>query len=397
MSELVYDIVVVGAGPAGGVAARHSAKGGARVLIVEEHNEVGVPVNCAEGASEDTLRDAGVRPKPPIISQRIEGVRVHAPNMKYVEISGAGYTGYILNRDVFDRELVYMALDSGADMMLGARVVDLIFENGVVKGVVVRRRGRLLKIRANVVIGADGFSSIVRRRAGLGRITDLCSCIQYRLANVELDDPHMIDVYLGTEVAPGGYAWVFPKSDDVANVGLGVRRIHKAPAIEYLKRFIKRDPRFRKAKPILVNGGPVPVCGPLERLVGDGVMLAGDAAAQVVPCTGAGIHSSVDAGRMAGEVAAEAVRVGDFSRDFLSNYEKVWREGWGRRMRDSRKVVKALDRLSDEDLNTLASILTSEDVLNLANGVDVVGTVMRIMTRAPATVIKTLFTYLTAK
>jgi len=105
----------------------------------------------------------------------------------------------------------------------------------------------------------------------------------------------------------------------------------------------------------------------------------------------------VDAGRMAGEVAAEAVRVGDFSRGFLSKYEEVWREGWGRRMRDSRKVVKALDRLSDEDLNTLAGILTSEDILNLANGVDVVGTVMRIMTRAPATVIKTLFTYLTAK
>ena len=397
MPELAYDIVVVGAGPAGGAAARYAAKGGGRVLIVEEHNEVGVPVNCAEGASEGTLRDAGVRPRTPIVSQRIEGVRVYAPNMKCVEIKGGGYTGYVLNRDQFDRELVYMALDSGAEIMLGARVVDLLFEDGSVRGVVVRRRGELLKIRSGVVIGADGFYSVVRRRAGLGRITDLCSCIQYRLANVKLDDPHVIDIYFGSEVAPGGYAWVFPKSDDVANIGLGVRRIHKAPAIEYLKRFVKRDPRFRNAKPILINGGPVPVCGPLKRLVADGVMLAGDAAAQVVPCTGAGIHSSVDAGRMAGEAAAAAVEEGDTSESFLSRYESAWSESWGRRMRDSRRVVKALDRLSDKDLNTLAEILTAEDVLNLANGVDVAGTVIRIMKRAPVSVIKAIMAYITAK
>ncbi|MDH5792312.1 MAG: hypothetical protein OEZ44_08985, partial [Candidatus Bathyarchaeota archaeon] len=132
----------------------------------------------------------------------------------------------------------------------------------------------------------------------------------------------------------------------------------------------------------------------LDEIVGDGLMLVGDAAGQLIPMTGAGVHSGVVAGRMAGQVAAKAIEEGDVSASRLSEYEKLFDEYWGRRIRDSRKIVEMLDRFSDEDLNTLASIVTNEDVLNLANGTAVTRTLAKIVARAPLKIIRLMSAYL---
>ena len=377
------------------MAARAAAEQGADVILLEEHPQVGLPVSCAEGLSLNGLKDAGVEPKPDVVSQEITRVRVYAPNGRYLELTSSDWVGYTINRNVFDRILSEMAVDAGAELMTNSKAAGVLKQNGTVSGVSVIRGGEALRIEAKVVIGADGYASTVRRSAGLGRwYPDFVTCAQYRLGNLSLDEPDVNEFRLGSKVAPGAYAWVFPKSEEVANVGLGVRRIHAEPPIAYLKRFIDSDPRFRKAKVLMVNGGITPASGIVDEIVGDGVMLVGDAAGQLIPCTGAGVHAGVVAGRMAGEVAARSVEEGDVTASRLSEYERTFDAVWGKRIRDSGRVVKMLDRFSDEDLNTLAEVLTNEDVINLANGIDVARTLARLVRRAPLKIVRLVAAYM---
>ncbi|MFB0557756.1 MAG: geranylgeranyl reductase family protein [Candidatus Bathyarchaeia archaeon] len=395
MRILDCDIIVVGAGPAGSLAARSAAERGARVILLEEHPQVGYPVSCAEGLSLSGIKDAGVEPKPPIVSQEITKARVYAPNRDYVELTSSDWRGYNLNRDAFDRALAENAVEAGAELMLNTRAKTVIWDGDAVSGVKATGEDGLLEIRAKVVIGADGYASVIRKTAGFGSwFPDVCTCAQFRLGNLDLDEPDVNDFLLGSNVAPGGYAWVFPKSNEVANVGVGVRRIHKAPPVEYLKRFVDSDSRLEGAKVLLVNGGICPVSGTLDKTVDDGIMLVGDAAGQLIPMTGAGVHSGVEAGKIAGEIAAEAAEMGDVSASRLSVYEKRFDEYWGKRISDSRKVLEMLDRFSDENLNTLARVITNEDIINLANGVAVTRTLARIVTRSPIGIIKLISAYI---
>ncbi len=388
------DVLVVGAGPAGSMASRAAAERGAEVVLLEEHPEVGKPVYCAEGLSLNGLRDAGVEPSPVVVSQEIKKARVIAPNGSFVELKSTDWVGYTLNRDVFDRTLAENAVKAGAELFTGTRARRVIKEGGAVVGVEAEQAGELLRIDAKVVMGADGYASVVRRSSGLGRwYPDVVTCAQYQLGGLSLEEPEVNEFHLGARVAPGGYAWVFPKSSKVANVGLGVRRIHKEPPIEYLKRFVESDPRFDGAEVLKRNGGVTPCSGMLGRIVDDNLMLVGDAAGQLIPCTGAGIHSGVEAGKMAGEVAARAVAKGDTSKSSLSEYVRRFEACWGKRIRDSRKVIEMLDRFNDEDLNALAEVITNEDVLSLANGTDVPMTLARLIRRSPTKIIRLLAAY----
>ncbi len=395
MRRLECDIVVVGAGPAGSLAARTAAENGAQVILLEEHLEVGKPVYCAEGLSLDGLKDAGVEPRPPIVSQEITKARVYAPDMNFVELTSSDWRGFTLNRDVFDRTLSENAVRAGAELMTGTRATGVIRDDDTVTGVEASNEGEPLRVKARVVIGADGHASVVRRTAGFRRwFPDVCTCAQYRLGGLSLDEPEVNDFLLGSRIAPGGYAWIFPKSGQVANVGLGVRRIHAAPPIEYLKKWVSSDPRFKDAEIQLVNGGICPVSGNLDKTVDNGVILCGDAAGQLIPMTGAGIHSGVEAGKMAGDTASRAVEEGDVSAVRLSEYERRFEDYWGKRIRDSRKVLEMLDKFSDNNLNTLAKVITHEDVLNLANGTAVARTLTRIVARAPIGIMGLISAYL---
>ena len=389
------DVVVVGAGPAGCLAAKTAASKGVHVVLLEEHAEIGVPVHCAEGLSLNGIMDAGLEPVKPIVSQKISRARVFAPNRSHVDLTSGDWVGYTLNRDVFDRTLGERAVKAGAELLTCTEANSVLKEGEEIVGVMAAQRGEPLQIRAKVVVGADGCRSIIRRSAGLTRwYPDIVTCAQYQLGGLQLDDPETNEFYIGSKYASGGYAWVFPKSEEVANVGLGVRHAHDKPAIEYLRRFIDSDPRFKGAKVLRRGGGVTPVSGMLEKIVDDHLMLVGDAAGQLIPLTGAGVHSGVEAGKIAGAVAAEAVEEGDLSVERLSEYRTSFEKYWGKRIRDSRRVVEMLDKFNDDDLDALASIVTNEDVLNLANGNDVKKTLARIVKRSPVKIMKLIAAYL---
>jgi digeranylgeranylglycerophospholipid reductase len=391
MRSLSCDVLVVGAGPVGSVAARTASECGADVLLLEEHPEVGSPVFCAEGISLKCVEDSGLEAKPPLVCHDITETRIIAPDTNYIELVSPKWSEFIINRDFFDRALSEKAVKSGVRLMTNTRAITVTKKGDTVTGVMAKSTEAELKISAKVVVGADGHASIVRKTSGLSRwFSDVYTCAQFKIGGLDLN-PQVKEILLGGNIAPGGYAWVFPKSREVANVGLGVRRIHKTSPIEYLKRYVDSDARFKGAEIQRVTGGICPASGTLSKIVDNGVMVVGDAAGQLMPLTGAGVQSGIEAGRISGEVAAQSVEEGDVSASRLSMYERRFDGEWGERIRNSRWGRDLLDRLRDEDLNRLPRVISGEDLVKLANGHTAVKrTIVRVMTRSPGDIISLL-------
>ncbi|MBL7183069.1 MAG: geranylgeranyl reductase family protein [Anaerolineae bacterium] len=338
-----YDVVVVGAGPGGSVAAREAAKLGLSVLLLEKRQEIGSPVRCAEGVAHELLMPF-IEPDPHWISAEATKAQITViDDGTTVARRAEGGKGYVLERRVFDRVLAEEAATAGAQVMVKTAATGLLLEDGVVRGVVARGLGGAMEIECAVVIGADGVESQVGPWAGLDTalsLRDTMACAQYLLAGIEIDSACCY-YYVGQGVAPGGYAWVFPKGEGKANVGLGVQAdVAADSALNYLTRFIEGQPNLAqggvlslsKGSPVTLVVGGVPVAPPLPRLVTSGLMLVGDAARQVDPLTGGGIANAMLAGRLAAEVAAQAIAAGDASADALAPYEKRWVAGRGRKM-----------------------------------------------------------------
>ncbi|MBL7075695.1 NAD(P)/FAD-dependent oxidoreductase, partial [candidate division KSB1 bacterium] len=321
-----YDVIVVGGGPAGLLAARTAAEGGVSVLLLEKDREIGVPVRCAEGVGVKGLKEF-MEPDDRWIANRIDGVRFIAPDGTVVPVYSQEL-GYILNRKVFDYELARQAAARGVRILTKAFVNGLIRENGWVKGVTVLYDGREQMIGAQVVIGADGVESRAGRWAGLRTMTtprNMEICAQMTLAHSAIDQ-RFCDFFFGKKVAPGGYVWIFPKGERLANVGIGIRGdyVKNRSPLSYLNEFVEK--RFPGAAILTMVAGGVPIDKPVKRMVTNGFMLAGDAAHQSNPMSGGGIINAMEAGRLAGQVAARAIREENVSQKRLEEYELEWDE-----------------------------------------------------------------------
>jgi digeranylgeranylglycerophospholipid reductase len=359
------DVVVVGAGPAGLTAARAISSRGFNVAILERERRLGMKP-CGEAVSKKTIDASAVTPSKDFIVQEITCASVYSPNERNVSIEDELGAGYILNKTLFLQHLAEKAAEVGATFYMNQAVVDVSRGDDMVK--VKTKNGDW---QTPLLLGADGFSSVVSRKLVFEKAgaRTLIPCLQYVMVNCNLDDPHTIAFYLGSNVAPFGYAWVFPTGRKKANVGIGVRG---SPAKPYLDQFIKEHPTlFSKAEIIGVEAAPVTISGVLERIVDDNVMLVGEAAGQVIPFSGGGIHSSIAAGTMAGETAVKALEEENLSRSRLRKYAERFDEHWGKRIRDSLKALHVIERLSDDDLNSLADILEPQDIINLVNGTDI--------------------------
>ncbi|MCX6641240.1 MAG: NAD(P)/FAD-dependent oxidoreductase [bacterium] len=352
-----YDVIIVGAGPAGSMTARYAAEGGASVLLLEKDRDIGLPVRCAEAVGAKTLASY-VELNPSWIAHQLSGVRFTSPNGITFDVM-TDNLGYILNRRIFDQELGRKAAQAGATVLTRAYVCGLILRADQVCGVKVRFPDGEKEIAAKIVVGADGVESRVGRWAGMRTnfaLKDFESCYQVMLGGVSLET-NCIHCYFGHDVAPGGYAWVFPKGADVANVGLGIAadRSDGLNAKDYLDRFLEKN--FPNASILACVAGGVPAAKPLKKIHGPGVMLVGDAAAHTNPLTGGGISNAIAAGKLCGEVAARCVKQGGWSEADLAVYTKEYDANWGNHQRNSYRLKEAVHHIKDETLNKAAHIL----------------------------------------
>jgi digeranylgeranylglycerophospholipid reductase len=366
------DVVVVGAGPGGSLAAREAARGGAKTLFLDRRQEIGAPKRCAEGLSLEGMEAVGVQPHPTWAVGRIQGAVLYPPNNpKVCIVDDPAAVGYVLERKVFEKALAAQAIEAGAQCMVKTFIDGVLKDGDRVTGVTGDFMGKRVRVNAKVVIGADGIDSLVGRKAGLRtmqKMTDFHSAAQYEMAGVNCDMTRL-HLFFGSQVAPFGYVWIFPKANGLANVGIGILTTESRPggrAIDYLDRFIASRPDiFKNASPVEINASGIPVSAGLKKFWGNGILLVGDAAQQVNPIHGGGIALAMRGGAIAGGLAAEAVRAGDTSEAFLSVYHDRWMKAEGHTLQKLYKFRMFMEELSDQDMDRIADIITGDVIVDL--------------------------------
>ena len=352
------DVLVVGAGPAGSVAASEAKRAAPEldVVLLERDRVVGLPVRCAEGVGDAGLREFVDPDDAPWVARRITRIIFVAPDDTEVAVAEGRTVAWILDRTRFDAFLATGAAAAGVEVRVATEAA------GMERGpdgrwrVRVRGPGGEDTLCARVVIGADGVEAMVGRWAGLDTrvpARDMESCAQYVVQNVQFD-PDAVYLQFGDRIAPGGYAWLFPKGVGIANVGLGIvaLRADGRNAREYLDAWIAR--RYPASATVGSTVGGVIVNPTIKQTYGDGVLIAGDAAHMVNPLSGAGIVTAMKAGRLAGRVAAAAIREGDTGARRLSAYHQAWMELLGEDHRTYYRIKQALESLDDGFYNALA-------------------------------------------
>ncbi|MBN2460227.1 MAG: NAD(P)/FAD-dependent oxidoreductase [Candidatus Cloacimonetes bacterium] len=350
-----YDIVVIGAGPAGSMAARFAAENGASVLILERDREPGIPVRCAEGVSHN-----GISPFIKIdkrwIAATIEMAKLQSPDGNYAVMYNNG-TGYVLERRIFDTALCELACSKGAQLLTKADATGLLQDDKGISGVRYRHLGNIKEVKCRIVIAADGVESRAGRWAGIKtaiKLEDIDTCAQYTITGIDVDN-RCCDFYFGNEISPGGYIWVFPKSSHSANVGIGIagHLAEKKSPQEYLDAFLEQH--YPRAKATYTVFGCVPTAVTLKEITADNIMLVGDAARQVNPITGGGIVQGMIAGSLAGKVAADSVRKKDYSAEFLRKYHREWNKRLGNIQKTMHAMKSRFFNMNDDRFNRIVA------------------------------------------
>lgn len=345
-----YDIIVVGAGPAGATTATVAAQAGAQVLLLEEHSKVGRPIQCTGLLSARGWRLA--RLDRSIVVREIRGVRACAPDGAFIDLGGERVRAYVIDRDRFDQELVERAAHAGVNVRTGVRAMALAsYEDHQRRLWVQSPGGPKEKLRARVIIGADGAHSLIAQQAGLPqpqkRLLGLQAVVEYRSPKSDF-----VEVFFGKRWTGGFFGWAVPERDGCARVGLATECLRAAKqSFERL-----RVEHCLGGKILCYQSGMIPI-GPAERTVADGVLLVGDAAGQAKPTSGGGIYTGMLCGRIAGEVAAKAALSENTTARSLSEYERRWRKKLERELLLGFQAQQILTQLSDEQLTQLLKLL----------------------------------------
>lgn len=351
-----YDVLVVGAGPAGSMAAKYAAKSGARVLMIEEHAAVGQPVQCAGLISTRAYEGCEV---PETLSKHaIRGAHIHAPDHRVLSVDGKRTMAYVIDRGELDQAMALEALKSGVTSLIKTRFSGFRRQGGRII-VTATSHGEPIEIETHVLIGADGLQSAVGRLAGLERVQTVLTCAQAEVY-ADIVDPDFVELYVGRDVAPGFFAWAIPTRWGTVRVGL----CSSDRSIDLLNPLIECVSPRSAASFVRFSVGAIPI-GPPACTVTDGILIVGDAAGQVKPTSGGGIYPGTLCAKIAGTVAGQAVAESDTSKDALMAYDAQWRSEVGRELVNGLRIREGLNKLSDDDLNYVIGALDDEKMLDI--------------------------------
>jgi digeranylgeranylglycerophospholipid reductase len=350
-----YDVAVVGAGPAGTTTAHVVAKQGYRTIVIERRSKVGIPIQCGElvptpsearNLFPSSKRMPGAVNVPhEFITNKTRAIRLISPNGSIYEFP---FQASIVDREKFDQHLAHLAEDAGAELLLGSTLKNRTSNNELT----IKTDSSLIKTNPGLVVGADGAHSVVAQ--SLGRHykhseSDLSPSLQYVMRGADVDSS-VVEMYFGGKIAPGGYAWVIPKGEGIANIGFGMRRsiaLDDTPLRIYLERFAFKTlaSSLKSAKIMSRVGAIIPVGGPLKKTWAKNALLVGDAAGHVMASNGGGIPTALCGGMIAGDVISDHLK----QDTPLSVYEDQWRAEFGRELDTALRVLRVADSVMPSD------------------------------------------------
>ncbi len=382
-----YDIVVIGGGPAGSTAARKASETGASVLLIEKKRVVGIPQLCGEGISRSGLTRVLPDIRENWVAAPIEGAILVSPRGNRTTVKHPN-AGYVLERRVFDRDLFGMAADSGARTLINAETTGLIWEDDHIVGVEFDYRARRRQVFGRILIAADGIESAVARWLFHdNRLTesDIHTAAQVVMSGVEVE-VGFPEFHIGRKIAPGGYAWIFPKGTRRANVGLGINpslpEARKATAWQMLSNFIEK--RFGGEGEIIeIAGGNVPTARRLPRIAYRNIMFVGDAGRLTDPVSGGGIATALLSGAIAGSLAAESLKwkTPEQLESALGAYSNIWDKARGKQLAFYSRAKEVYSRLPDPELESICRFIDERFGHGSYDGIDIPGTLKAILRR----------------
>lgn len=355
-----FDLVVVGAGPAGSMAAYRGSKLGLKVLLLEEHKQAGSPPHCAGKLSVKAFKEFSLPSS--CILNRVRGALLHSPGGLKIQVSKPEPESYIIDRELLDARLTREALNAGAQICFQCKVKQVSLHGS--EGLSVEGEG--FEARASMLVIAEGGLRKITLDLGFPKLPILRG-IQAEVEASTLEREDFVEVFLDWRFFPGFFGWIIPVRKGEARVGLCVHQnLAKLSPRAYLEKALKSHPILsRKAGGVEVKrvyGGLIPIEGPVRMWHPKGVMLAGDAAGHAKSTTGGGVFFGLKAGWLAGEAAAKMVETGN-KIEGLKGYEQACLQSFGRELTFTRKMRRILNRLGNEDLDRLFRLILSSPEL----------------------------------
>lgn len=353
------DVIVIGAGPGGLAAGLEAVRGGAKVLMVEKDDVVGEPVNCAEGVTFRSFTSA-ITPKPDWILTHLKAGLIVSPSGHHLTASDVD-GGLVLDRVKMEQDLAEEFTNAGGTLVCGCRALQAIREGDSFTAVELEEpSGSRKVVEARLIIAGDGVEGTISRLAGLDNrleLDDTETYYQYRLRGIEVD-PERIEVHFGSKVAPHSYAWVFPRGENEANVGVGVLCDGTADATvaDYLDTFVEK--RFPGAEIVYRSCGTSPKYTGPDKLGKRNLLVVGDAARVLDSLTGGGISNAFLSGKIAGQAAALFVS-GELEtvEEMLRYYPGRFLEQKHAELSQELAMKKAIAKLTDEEIDDLVEVL----------------------------------------
>jgi digeranylgeranylglycerophospholipid reductase len=385
-------VVIIGGGPAGSFSAFELAQRGVPVKVFEEHSKVGIPSHCAGHISIRSLRNLGLYPLPSgIVENEFSAANFYSPDGTKFSVHLNQPVTCAINRSLFDSYLAEKAQIVGAKYYLSSRVKSLALEHGIVKGVIVSQDSLEKQVPANLVIDAEGISSRFIRQAGLAtfRSQGLVYAVETEMDNVQDVEEHAVEVFIGKEYAPGFYAWLIPRLDGTAKIGLATKNGN--PQV-FLDNLMRKHPvasrQLRHAKIIQRVFHSISLGGPVAKSYSTGLLAVGDCASQVKSTTGGGVIFSLICAQFAAIVANEAVKQNNFSNDFLQAYQKYCEKRLGFDANVMLWVRRMVNSVSDVQFNRalrFANRIGLDGALRDIDEIDFQGRTLITMLKKPAT------------
>ena len=362
-----YDVVVIGAGPGGSVAARELAKFGRSVLLLEKREKIGYPVRCGEASTNLSDLESYGPIDEDCIETIINGIYIYGPAGVNIEVPKPGM-GLMLNREKFDPWLAHLAENDGVELVTLARaesVSDVMGKEPQAYRTVRIVQGygadeKISEVRARMVISAEGVEARIGRQVGLACLqkpTMTCTGVDIQVEGL-LTKPDYLTFWQGHDFINDGYIWSFPKQkSNVTNFGAGFLASgkHDGNILEITMEWLEK--LFPGAKINHTVGGLVPVSSTLKDYTLDRLALVGDAAHHTNPLTGGGIAAAMRAGRFCAEYVDQGLKTGNLSKQFLKQYEKRCYEYFGKTHDFEYKFRRFLLAINREDQIGLYKVL----------------------------------------
>ncbi len=392
--ELRYDIVVVGAGPAGSSAAFSAAKLGHRVALLEKEESVAQTVRTSGVTWMDSIREFEI---PEFCYNPVKNYGFCSPNNE-VMISGQKAMAAVLDVRKTYRWLAEKAQRQDVELFLNTTVTGA---SRTTQGITLQATSSKEEItfHCKIVIDASGFQTVVGKSLGLTTQWKRFGAGAEYEVEVENSDPDTWWLMVGQEYSPAGYAWIFPLGGKIVRIGVGVGKPESTlDPTERLKQIIEKKlgpiAKLGKITPIEFHYGLIPNDGLSRKTVYDNLILVGDTAGQANPLVLEGIRYAIRFGLVAGETAANAILKGDLSEKSLAPYEENWKKAIQSKINSASKVQSRWIGLSDQEWDKELDIikeLSIEEFLDFIKADFSLSSIVKMAVNHPKLAVRQLF------